>query len=121
MNRAPALWGDPAATAAVRAAHTALFGPERVADWPASAASEDFALYGGAGNGLHGAGDVPLVYWMTGVTGPRQWAEGPDRVPPNHSSRFAPEVRSALPAAITALTAAALDRLDRSAAVGTGA
>ncbi|MFE5795405.1 amidohydrolase [Streptomyces sp. NPDC056503] len=120
VNRTPALWGDPAATAAVRAAHTALFGPERVADWPASAASEDFSLYGGAGDGLHGAGDVPLVYWMTGVTGRRQWAAGPGRVPPNHSSRFAPEARSALPAAITALTAAALDRLDRPADAGAG-
>ncbi|MFI8513417.1 amidohydrolase [Streptomyces sp. NPDC085460] len=104
-TRVPALWGATAETAAVRAAHTALFGPERVTDWPPSAASEDFALYGGAG-------EVPLVYWMTGVTGARQWAATGGRVPPNHSPRFAPDVRSALPPAITALTAAALDRLN---------
>ncbi|MFF8807795.1 amidohydrolase [Streptomyces omiyaensis] len=111
VSRAPALWGAPGETAAVRAAHTALFGPERVADWPPSAASEDFALYGGAGDDLHGAGEVPLVYWMTGVAGPRQWAAAGGRVAPNHSPRFAPDIRSALPPAISALAAAALDRL----------
>ncbi|MET8968242.1 amidohydrolase [Streptomyces hydrogenans] len=104
VSRAPALWGAPGETAAVRAAHTALFGPERVVDWPPSAASEDFALYGGAG-------EVPLVYWMTGVAGPRQWSAHGGRVPPNHSPRFAPDVRSALPPAIAALTAAARNRL----------
>ncbi|MFE5886454.1 amidohydrolase [Streptomyces hydrogenans] len=104
VSRAPALWGAPGETAAVRAAHTALFGPERVVDWPPSAAAEDFALYGGAG-------EVPLVYWMTGVAGPRQWSAHGGRVPPNHSPRFAPEVRSALPPAIAALAAAARNRL----------
>ncbi|MFD4370288.1 amidohydrolase [Streptomyces sp. NPDC058486] len=111
VTRTPALWVTPGETAAVRAAHTALFGPERVTDWPPSTASEDFALYGGAGDALHGAGDVPLVYWMTGVAGPRQWAATGGRVPPNHSPHFAPDLRSALPPAITALTAAALVRL----------
>ncbi|MGW3371976.1 amidohydrolase [Streptomyces hydrogenans] len=104
VSRAPALWGAPGETAAVRAAHTALFGPERVVDWPPSAAAEDFALYGGAG-------EVPLVYWMTGVAGPRQWSAHGGRVPPNHSPRFAPDVRSALPPAIAALAAAARNRL----------
>ncbi|MFF6996720.1 amidohydrolase [Streptomyces sp. NPDC008313] len=111
VTRTPALWVTPGVTEAVRAAHTALFGPERVTDWPTSTASEDFALYGGAGGGLHGAGDVPLVYWMTGVAGRRQWAATGGRVPPNHSPLFAPDIRSALPPAISALTAAALDRL----------
>ncbi|MGW6536232.1 hypothetical protein ACWGBV_15960 [Streptomyces sp. NPDC055051] len=39
---------------------------------------------------------------------------------PNHSSRFAPEVRSALPAAVAALTAAALDRMGGAADAGSG-
>ncbi|MFH8727729.1 amidohydrolase [Streptomyces termitum] len=104
VSRAPALWGDPAATAAVRAAHTGLFGAERVADWPPSLASEDCALLGAGGA-------VPVVYWMTGVAGPRQWAATGGRVPPNHSPAFAPDVRTALSPAIAALAAAALDRL----------
>ncbi|GHF99193.1 amidohydrolase [Streptomyces zaomyceticus] len=111
VSRTPALWGDPAATRAVRDAHTALHGPERVADWPSSMASEDFPLYGGAGVALHGEKDVPLVYWMVGTASPRQWAAAAGRLPPNHSPLFAPDVRTALPAAITSLTAAALDRL----------
>ncbi|MFD8639423.1 amidohydrolase [Streptomyces zaomyceticus] len=111
VSRTPALWGDPAATRAVRDAHTALHGPERVADWPPSMASEDFPLYGGAGVALHGENDVPLVYWMVGTASPRQWAAAAGDLPPNHSPLFAPDVRSALPAAITSLTAAALDRL----------
>ncbi|MER8232663.1 amidohydrolase [Streptomyces sp. NPDC094049] len=111
VSRAPALWGDPAATAAVRAAHTALFGAARVGVWPPSPASEDFPLYGDAGAALHGEEGVPLVYWMTGTAGAGQWAAAGGRLPPNHSPRFAPDVRAALPPAIDALTVAALDRL----------
>ncbi|MFD5370529.1 amidohydrolase [Streptomyces sp. NPDC127103] len=111
VSRAPALWGDPAATRAVRAAHTGLYGSARVADWPPSLASEDFPLYGGAGAALHGEKDVPLVYWMTGTASPRQWAAAAGRLPPNHSPLFAPDVRTALPPAVTALAAAALGTL----------
>ncbi|MFH9725794.1 amidohydrolase [Streptomyces sp. NPDC017254] len=111
VSRTPALWGDPAATGAVRDAHAVLLGSERVADWPPSMASEDFPLYGEAGVALHGEKDVPLVYWMVGTASPRQWAASGGRLPPNHSPLFAPDVRTALPAAITALTAAALNRL----------
>ncbi|MGW4745009.1 amidohydrolase [Streptomyces sp. NPDC004290] len=111
VSRAPALWGDPAATRAVRAAHTRLCGSARVADWPPSLASEDFPLYGGAGAALHGEKDVPLVYWMVGTASPRQWAASAGRLPPNHSPLFAPDPRTALEPAITALAAAALSGL----------
>ncbi|MEU8762891.1 amidohydrolase [Streptomyces sp. NPDC048659] len=111
VSRAPALWGDPAATGAVRAAHTELFGAARVADWPPSSAAEDFALYGDAGTELHGEPDVPLVYWMVGTASPRQWKASAGRLPPNHSPLFAPDPRTALPPAIDALVAAALTRL----------
>ncbi|MGW7428349.1 amidohydrolase [Streptomyces sp. NPDC054861] len=112
VSRTPALWGDAAATRAVREAHIALHGPERVGIWPPSLASEDFPLYGDGGRALHGEAGVPLVYWMVGTASPRQWAASGGRLPPNHSPLFAPDVRTALPPAITALTAAALDRLD---------
>ncbi|MFK0099317.1 amidohydrolase [Streptomyces sp. NPDC091040] len=112
LSRSPALHGDPAATDAVRAAHTALYGPARVTVWPPSLAAEDFALYGDAGRDLHGETGIPLVYWMLGTTSPREWAAtNGTAIPPNHSPHFAPAIRTALPAAITALTAAALDRL----------
>ncbi|MFF5337956.1 amidohydrolase [Streptomyces sp. NPDC013181] len=112
VSRAPALHTDPAATEAVRSAHTALYGPERVTGWPPSLASEDFPLYGDAGRALHGEAGIPLVYWMLGTTSPRQWAATGGRdIPPNHSPHFAPAVRTALPAAITALTSAALTML----------
>lgn len=112
LSRSPALHGDPAATDAVRAAHTALYGPARVTGWPPSLAAEDFAFYGDAGRDLHGETGIPLVYWMLGTTSPREWAATNGAgIPPNHSPHFAPAIRTALPAAITALTAAALDRL----------
>ncbi len=111
LSRSPALWGDPAVTESVRAAHTALHGPERVGHWPPSMAAEDFPLYGDAGLAVHGERGIPLCYWMFGTASPRQWAEAGAGLPPNHSPYFAPDVRTALPPAITALTAAALDRL----------
>ncbi|MER5280760.1 amidohydrolase [Streptomyces sp. NPDC002809] len=112
VTRSPALRGDPAATRAVRSAHTDLYGPRQVVTWPPSLAAEDFSLYGDAGLNLHGEAGVPLVYWMLGVASPAQWAaSGGTDVAPNHSAHFAPAVRTALPAAVTALTAAALNRL----------
>ncbi|MFJ2931695.1 hypothetical protein ACIO8G_02895 [Streptomyces sp. NPDC087219] len=107
----PALWGDPAATRAVLAARTGLYGSARVADWPPSPASEDFPLNGGAGAALHGAEDVPLVHWTTGTASPPQWAGSAGRLPPDHSPLFAPDVRTALPPTIIALVAAALGTL----------
>ncbi|MFD6275881.1 amidohydrolase [Streptomyces sp. NPDC060209] len=111
LSRSAALRVDPHTTEAIRSAHTALYGPERVTTWPASMAAEDFPLYGDAGLAVHGEPGIALAYWMLGTTGRRQWEASPARIPPNHSSHFAPDVRTALPAAITALTAAALNRL----------
>ncbi|MFE7750927.1 amidohydrolase [Streptomyces sp. NPDC057428] len=111
LSRSPALRVDPDATEAIRSAHTALYGPERVTTWPASMAAEDFPLYGDAGQSVHGEAGIPLAYWMLGTTGRTQWAASQAHVPPNHSPHFAPDVRTALPAAITALTSAALTRL----------
>jgi hippurate hydrolase len=75
-------------------------------------ATEDFGHYSDGGA-------VPVVYWMLGVVSRRQLAAAPGRgpdeklgaVPPNHSSRFAPDVRTALPTAVSALAVAALAHL----------
>ncbi|MFB6942786.1 amidohydrolase [Streptomyces sp. NPDC060286] len=100
--RSPALLTDAAATASVRGAHEALFGPERVADCGPLTATEDFSWFGAPG--------VATVYWLLGVTGVRQWRaarDGGPRVPPNHAPEFAPDVRTALPAGIAAMASAA--------------
>ncbi len=104
-SRSPALLPDPGTAAAVRRVHEGLFGPHRVTDWPPATATEDFPLYGAAGTGIRTA------YWMLGVTGARQWRAARERaVPPpaNHAPDFAPDVRTALPAGITAMAGAAL-------------
>lgn len=101
-SRSPALLPDPAATAAVRAAHEREFGRHRVLDWPGSMATEDFPRFA--------AGGVRTAYWMVGTASPGQWraARSAARpVPPNHSAEFAPDVRTALPAAIAAMATAA--------------
>ncbi|MEU9030377.1 amidohydrolase [Streptomyces sp. NPDC048383] len=117
----PVTHPDPATTAAVRDAHAALFGAHRVAMWPPSLATEDFGLFGDAGLDVHGARGVRLAYWMLGAIGPAAWAAAPGEgaagkmaaLPANHAPDFAPDVRTALPAGITALTEAALTCLTR--------
>lgn len=117
----PVTHPDPATTAAVRAAHAERLGAERVAMWPPSLATEDFGLFGDAGRAVHGARGVRLAYWMLGVIGPAAWAAAPGEgaagklagLPANHAPDFAPDVRTALPAGVDALTAAALACLNR--------
>ncbi|WP_405983396.1 amidohydrolase [Streptomyces sp. NBC_00872] len=134
VSRSPVTHPDPAATAAVRRAHEELYGPERVALWPPAMATEDFPLYGDAGASLHGTTGIALSYWMLGTVGPKTWATTPGTaeeklaaLPPNHSPEFAPDVRTALPTGITAMTAAALawlkadkDRAHAGSAAATG-
>ncbi|MEU8777918.1 amidohydrolase [Streptomyces sp. NPDC048606] len=115
-SASPVTHPDPGTTAAVRAAHVARFGPERVTMWPPSLATEDFGLFGDAGVATHGARGVRLGYWMLGVIGPAAWAAAPGEgaaaklaaLPANHAPDFAPDVRTALPAAVDALAEAAL-------------
>lgn len=113
---------DTGLTTAVRRAHEAAFGPQRVTRWQPSMATEDFALYGDAGLDLHGVPGIRTGYWMLGAVGPRQWtaagsAAGADTarrlaaLPPNHSPRFAPHPRLTLEAGIAAMTVAVQARM----------
>ncbi|MCX5157575.1 amidohydrolase [Streptomyces sp. NPDC060334] len=119
VSTSPVTHPDPATTAAVRGVHAAEFGAERVAMWPPTLATEDFGLFGDAGREWHGASGVRLAYWMFGVVGPGAWAAAPGAdaaaklaaLPANHAADFAPDVRTALPAGVRALTAAALSCL----------
>ncbi|OEU88943.1 amidohydrolase [Streptomyces abyssalis] len=129
VSRSPVTVSDPETGAAVREAHRRLYGPERVCGWLPSAATEDFALYGDAGAGLHGATGIAAVYWMVGATGAREWSRAsgngsgqppPGPPPGNHSPRFAPDVRTGLPTAVTAMTTAALTCLGGAEPGGAG-
>lgn len=105
--RSPALLPGPALTAAVRRAHEASLGAGRVLDAAPATATEDFPHFG--------AGGVATAYWLLGTTGVRQWRAaraGGGLVPPNHAPGFAPDVRTALPAGVTAMAAAARQVLD---------
>ncbi|MFC9029006.1 amidohydrolase [Streptomyces arboris] len=100
--RSPALLPDPALTAAVRRAHEGALGAARVLDAAPATATEDFPHFA--------AGGAPTAYWLLGTTGVREWRAaraGGAPVDPNHAPGFAPDVRTALPAGITALAAAA--------------
>ncbi|MGH3311972.1 MAG: amidohydrolase [Streptomyces sp.] len=119
VSRSPVTVPDHEATGAVRRAHSALYGPQRVSTWPPAMATEDFPRYADeefAGQEPTGIG---LVYWMLGVVGAGQWSRAPGAgaaeklaaLPANHSPEFAPDARAALPMGVTAMTAAALARL----------
>ncbi|MFG2196460.1 amidohydrolase [Streptomyces sp. NPDC048639] len=113
-SRSPALVPDPDLTEALRAVHTAGFGAGRVIHWPGATATEDFPWFGEHGAALHGGSGVRTAYWMLGVTSAAQWRSalaGGDPVPANHSPEFAPDLRTALPTGITAMTDAALHLL----------
>ncbi|MGW8847855.1 amidohydrolase [Streptomyces xiamenensis] len=116
-SRSPVLAPDAGLTAALRAAHGELFGKSRVSGLPPGTATEDFPWFGpaGAGAGLHGGRDIRSAYWMLGTVGAAQWRAAlapaggtgqPVAPPPNHSPRFAPDVRTALPTGIGAMTGA---------------
>ncbi len=112
---------DGELTAAVRAAHQAEFGAQRVGGWPPSMATDDFPLFGGDGLAVHGVAGIRTAYWMLGVVGPGQWAAAPGAsaaeklaaLPPNHSPEFRPHVGLTLRTGIAALVAAAASQLDR--------
>ncbi len=97
VGRSSANRPDPQTAGRVRAAHADVFGAARVSGWPPSLAADDFPVFGTDG--------VPTAYWMLGTVGPSEWQSA--QVAGNHSSRFAPHVRLAVPTGIDALTAAA--------------
>ncbi|AUG80485.1 amidohydrolase [Kitasatospora sp. MMS16-BH015] len=111
---------DPGLAETVRAAHLALFGPQRVAEWPPLTATEDFPLFGPAGEELHGVPGIRTAYWLLGMVGPEQWAATPGAgpaeklaaLPANHSPEFRPHLGLTLRTGIAALYTAALSCLN---------
>lgn len=117
VSSSPVNLPDAGATAVARAAHEAHFGAGRIAVWPPAMATEDFPHFADAAGPDEGGArrpGIPVVYWLLGTAGPRQWASAATvPLPANHSPAFAPHVRLALPAGISAMTVAALAHLSR--------
>jgi hippurate hydrolase len=96
---------DPGATARVRTAFRARFGPDAVADITPISASEDFGVFGTTSR-------VPSVFWTVGGTDrdAYQAAKAAGRLselPTNHNPRFAPVLHPTLETGVEALVAAA--------------
>ncbi|MFC9328555.1 amidohydrolase [Kitasatospora sp. NPDC057015] len=127
-SRSGANLPDPRLTATVREAHLGAFGPQRVADWPPSMATDDFPLFGAPGAALHGVPDIRTAYWMLGMVGPGQWAAAPGAtaaqklaaLPPNHSPEFRPHLGLTLRTGIAALVTAATALLPPAGAADEG-
>jgi hippurate hydrolase len=107
-DRFPALVNDAAASAAVRTAFDAAFGPGTTVDAGPATGSEDVGL-------LATSADCPLVYWLLGGADPAGFdpsagvpglLEFVSRVPSNHSPCYAPVVEPTLTNGVAALLAA---------------
>lgn len=104
---APATWNDPALAERVRKAATAALGKDHVLEAAASMVSEDVGLFSLVGK-------IPAVMYWLGASDPEKLAESRKSgvmLPSPHSPLFAPVYSKAIPAGVTAMTAAALDLL----------
>lgn len=104
LNSYPMTVNDAAATARVAKAFQAQFG-ERAYETAPAVASEDFSLFGRAWK-------TPYVFWFVGGTEPDVYAKAKaegqiNRIPGNHSSRFAPVLHPTLRTGLQAMLAAA--------------
>src|SRR3954464_2409954 len=109
----PLTVNDPGRTARVAAALRAQFGADAVRELavPVSA-SEDFGSFGTEWG-------VPSVFWYVGGTDPGTYRRAEeagrvaDDIPTNHNAAFAPILHPTLEIGVQAMTAAALDALQR--------
>jgi hippurate hydrolase len=104
LSRYPLTDNDSAATARVVAAFQAQFG-EAVHESKRMGASEDFSVFGRTWG-------VPYVFWFVGGTDPKDFArakaEGTiNKIPSNHSPRFAPVLDPTLKTGLQAMLTAA--------------
>ncbi len=95
---------DVAATSQVAEAFKAQFSDSAYEARPASA-SEDFSVFGRAWN-------VPYVFWFIGGTDPEVYAQAKaekqvNKIPSNHSPKFAPVIHPTLETGLHAMLTAA--------------
>jgi len=116
LGEHPVTRNDGAATGRVVDAFRARFGEDRLQEVAATAASEDFALFGAAWG-------VPSVMWFVGGLDPAVFAAAEqagkvDELPSNHSPHFAPVIEPTLQAGIETMLTAALAWLAPGLATG---
>jgi len=106
----PANINDKKLAIKVKTAITAALGASRVNDGFPIMGSEDFALYSLPGQ------QIPTVLFNVGVIPAELLAQakaGKALVAGTHTSRFAPEAKPAIQAGVQAMTAAAIDLLQK--------
>ncbi len=106
---APVLENDTALTQRLRPVFERVLGKDNVRDVPPVMGSEDFGRFGLDGK-------IPVLMFWTGAYAAETLAEAKSsgvKVAGNHSSRFAPVPESTLRAGILAMSAAALEILQK--------
>ena len=89
---------------------TEWLGADRVKPTPPATGAEDFTYFGLTTD------HVPICFWWIGGTAPEKFAESKRTgvpVPSNHSPTFAPVPEPTLKAAVTSMTAAVLELLQK--------
>lgn len=109
INSYPMTVNDAKASAKLAAAFDAQFGNKSMETQPASA-SEDFSVFGRNWQ-------VPYVFWFVGGTDPKTFLEAKknneiNKIPSNHSPKFAPVLHPTLKTGLQAMMTAALVWLD---------
>jgi len=104
LSAYPLTENDAAATQRLAEAFKAQFGDKAYETKPASA-SEDFSIFGRAWN-------VPYVFWFIGGTDPQIYAQAEaarqvNKIPSNHSPKFAPVIHPTLETGLHAMLTAA--------------
>ena len=104
----PVLINDPALIEKLRVVFTDWFGKGSAQDRKATMGGEDFARYGMT------ADKIPIAMFWLGVTDPEKYRtakEKNEQLPSLHSPFFKPDIEGALPAGVTAMSAALLEVL----------
>ena len=107
---ASATVNDSALTRRVADALTTWLGPTNLRATPPIMGAEDFSEFGRTTH------RIPICIWWVGATAPERFAEAERTgipVPSNHSATFAPVVEPTLRAALTSMSAAALELLGK--------
>jgi len=104
LSSYPLTVNDDASTQRIAAAFDAQFGDQAYETAPASA-SEDFSIFGRTWN-------VPYVFWFVGGTDPSVYAQAKkekqiNKIPSNHSPKFAPVIHPTLETGLQAMLTAA--------------
>lgn len=105
INSYPLTENDLVATQKVAAAFDHQFGENASLALSPASASEDFSIFGRTW-------DVPYVFWFVGSTDPAVYAKAKqektvNKIPSNHSPKFAPQIHPTLETGLQAMLTAA--------------